>query len=239
MTRSVYRGILDLAVRHDAIPLNPVRSVGSLSSKADARVTVKDARRSFTRAERDAVIAYADTNLKAANRDLGDLIAFLGGTGARIGEACALRWSALDLKAGTADLGPTVVRIKGRGLIIQEKGKTTMSQRTVRLPTWLVVRLMEGQLRAESNHLDVVFASPLGLLRDPSNTSHHIRDVLNETGHPWASAHTFRKTVATLLDEAGVSARESANQFGHAKASMTMDVYMNRRTINERAAEVL
>ena len=79
----------------------------------------------------------------------------------------------------------------------------------------------------------------MGLLRDPSNTSHHLRDVLNETGHPWASAHTFRKTVATLLDEAGVSARESANQFGHAKASMTMDVYMNRRTINERAAEVL
>jgi integrase len=109
----------------------------------------------------------------------------------------------------------------------------------VRLPTWLVVRLTERQLRAEWNQWDAVFVSPLGILRDPSNTSHHIRDVLNETGRPWASAHTFRKTVATLLDEAVVSARQSASQFGHAKASMTMDVHMNRPTINERAAEVL
>ena len=134
MTRSVYRGIADLAARHDAIPLNPVRSIGSLSSKVDARPTVKDARRSCTHAERDAVTAYADTNLKATSRDLGNLIAFLGGTGARIGEACPLRWSALDLKAGTADLGPTAVSVRGKGLVIQETGKTQLSHRTVALP---------------------------------------------------------------------------------------------------------
>jgi len=84
-----------------------------------------------------------------------------------------------------------------------------------------------------------VFVSPLGLLRDPSNTSHHIRDLLNGTGHPSASAHTFRKTVATLLDEAGASGREAANQLGHARSSMTTDVCMSRRTTLERAREVL
>ena len=51
--------------------------------------------------------------------------------------------------------------------------------------------------------------------------------------------HTFRKTAATWLDEDGVSGRQVANQLGHAKPSMTMDHYMSRRVVTERAALVL
>ncbi len=50
--------------------------------------------------------------------------------------------------------------------------------------------------------------------------------------------HTFRKTAATCLDEDGVSGRQVANQLGHAKPSMTMDHYMSRRAVTERAALV-
>jgi integrase len=58
----------------------------------------------------------------------------------------------------------------------------------------------------------------------------------NAAGFPWATGDTFRKTVATLLDAAGTSGREVANQLGHVRPSMTMDVYMDRTTITEAAA---
>ena len=43
------------------------------------------------------------------------------------------------------------------------------------------------------------------------------------------TSHALRKTTATLLDAAGCSAREIADQLGHAKPSMTTDVYLGRQ----------
>ena len=42
----------------------------------------------------------------------------------------------------------------------------------------------------------------------------------------WITSHTFRKTAATILDEAALSARLIADQLGHARPSMTQDVYL-------------
>lgn len=236
-TRSVLRAVLDLAVKHDAIPYNPVRSAGPVH--APRKESTKDSDRAFTRAERDAVLTFADADDAAQRRDLPDLLAFLAGTGARLGEACGVRWSDLDLSAGTAKLGTPVVRVQGEGLVIQGHGKTKASTRTVRLPEWLVARLLARQVTAPANQWSAVFPSPALRLRDPSNTSHDVRDLLTAAGFPWATAHTFRRTVATLLDGAGASARDSANQLGHKRASMTQDVYMSKRTVTELAAEVL
>ncbi|HEY8620298.1 MAG TPA: tyrosine-type recombinase/integrase [Dermatophilaceae bacterium] len=40
---------------------------------------------------------------------------------------------------------------------------------------------------------------------------------------PWVNSHIFRKTTATLLDNAGLSARTIANQLGHAQPSVTQN----------------
>ncbi|WP_324276733.1 tyrosine-type recombinase/integrase [Blastococcus brunescens] len=49
-------------------------------------------------------------------------------------------------------------------------------------------------------------------------------------GGSWSkvTSHTFRKSVATRLDEAGLSPRQVADQLGHANPSMTLDVYFGR-----------
>jgi integrase len=47
-------------------------------------------------------------------------------------------------------------------------------------------------------------------------------------GYEWVTFHTFRKTVATLLDDAGLTARQVADILGHANPSMTQDVYFGR-----------
>lgn len=238
MTRPVLRGVLDLTVRYAALTHNPVRQAGP--PRPERTDSDRDTEPAFTREERDAVVTFADTDAKARSRDLGDLLALLAGTGARIGEACALRWSAFDLADGFARLGPTVIRETGKGLRIQGDGKSKSNTRTVKLPAWLVSRLLARQVAAVPNEWDVVFTSPLGHLRDPSNTTNDVTELLAAAGFPWARSHTFRKTAATLLhNAAGLSARDVANQLGHKRASMTQDAYMSRHTVPEAAAEVL
>jgi integrase len=51
--------------------------------------------------------------------------------------------------------------------------------------------------------------------------------------------HTFRKTVATLLDRQGASARMIADQLGHCRVSMTPDVYMGRIAASPELADAL
>ena len=53
------------------------------------------------------------------------------------------------------------------------------------------------------------------------------------------TSHIFRKTVATRLDEAGLIARQIADQLGHAHPSLTQDVYMGRNVVSAEAARLL
>ncbi len=76
-------------------------------------------------------------------------------------------------------------------------------------------------------------------LRDPSNTQREIRDRRDMLGYPELSTHSFRKTVATILDREGLSATEIADYLGHENPSMTQDVYMNTVKGSTRAAQVM
>ena len=70
---------------------------------------------------------------------------------------------------------------------------------------------------------------PLGGWRNPPNTQADLRDAFTAAGFDWVTTHTFRKTVATLMDHAGLSSRAAADQLGHANTSMTTDVYFGRK----------
>jgi integrase len=177
---------------------------------------------------------------KAIDWDLVDFIDMMLASGLRIGEAAAVTRPALDLDAGTVEVRGTVIRIDGEGLIIKAKPKSKSGWRVVELPQWAVTmlrrRLAAG---AADNEWEVVFTSPSGMLRDPSNTQADLRDVFDRAGYPDITSHTFRRTVATLMDEAGLSARAAADQLGHAKVSMTQDHYYGRRVAKTGAADVL
>lgn len=55
----------------------------------------------------------------------------------------------------------------------------------------------------------------------------------------WLTSHVFRKTTATVLDDAGQSARQVADQLGHSRTSMTQDAYIARKVRNPAAADAL
>jgi hypothetical protein len=49
----------------------------------------------------------------------------------------------------------------------------------------------------------------------------------------------FRKTVATMLDKAGLSARQIAHHLGHNRRRLTQDVYLGRGLASSEAAAAL
>jgi integrase len=53
------------------------------------------------------------------------------------------------------------------------------------------------------------------------------------------TSHSFRKTVATLIDEEGLSARIGADHLGHSRISMTQDGYMARGRVHATVADML
>jgi hypothetical protein len=63
--------------------------------------------------------------------------------------------------------------------------------------------------------------------------------VFTAAGFGWVTSHIYRKTVATLMDEAGLTARQAADQLGHAKVSMTQESYLGRKVARTGAAELL
>ncbi|GAB6987925.1 tyrosine-type recombinase/integrase [Nocardioides pyridinolyticus] len=224
ITRTVLSNVLTFAVDNGVLTANAMRQVRAIRSqtpKDDGR----DRTRAFTRDERDAVIAYADADAAALDLNprsvrkrqaTADLVAFLAGTGARIEEARSVRWDDYDPGTGAC-------RIRGT--------KSGSADRVVTLPAWLQDRLDARKARVGAE--GYLFASP-ALRADPekpwdqSNSANAVRAVLDGAGFSWAVPHTFRRTVATLLHEAGVPIVRIADQLGHADPAMTARVYLGR-----------
>ena len=135
------------------------------------------------------------------------------------------------------------LRTLAPGLHIQPRTKSDAGWRILALPPYLVDmhRRRQGEERFNGPN-GVVFASPHGpRLRDRDNTISDLRTIRRVLGPEWewVTFHTFRKTVATRMKEAGCTDIEVADQLGHADPSMTRNVYMGRNVTSARAAEVL
>ena len=66
-----------------------------------------------------------------------------------------------------------------------------------------------------------------------------LRTIFAAVGYPLVTSHVYRKTVAAVMDAGGLSARQAADQLGHAKVSMTQDNYFGRKVTRTGAADVL
>ena len=228
--RTVVSGVMGLAVRYGAVPVNPVREAGRV------RGGTRKAPRALTAEERARWLSALESDERAVRKDLPDLTRWMLATGLRIGEALAVAWSDVDLDAGTVEVDWKLIRIKGESLrrVRRLKGG---DDRTLPLPPFAITMLRRRCPGPAA--LGPLFPDSLGGWRDPSNTSRDLRAARGTAGFTWVTSHVFRKTCATILDEAGLSARAIADQLGHARPSMTQDVYMARQILSSAAAEAL
>ena len=56
----------------------------------------------------------------------------------------------------------------------------------------------------------VRFLSSVGTLRDPDGVIPQWRRVRDELGYEWVTGHTSRRTLATVIDAEGMTARTTA-----------------------------
>lgn len=252
--RSVLSGILGYAARMGAIIGNPIRDISPVPGGRKRKP------RSMTAAERTAWLEWLDTHIAAkplrdgeparramtwsaerntsviADRALGDITRLMLATGVRIGEAMAIGWDEVDLQAGTVAICWHIVRVRGQGLVRLPGAKSDAGDRVLRLPSWCVDMLLRRRIASEG--ATPVFPDTLGGWRDPNLVMRWMRWSRDEAGFSWVTSHVFRQTVITVLDEAGLSTREVADQAGHSRIGQTQD-YMARGIASERAAEVL
>ena len=106
-------------------------------------------------------------------------------TGLRISEAAAVVWGDVDLQRRTVAVRGNVVRVKGKGLVVQSDESSKLTVRTLVLPEW-AAELLRQRYDAESCPASrPVFSAPKGGLRDPSNTQADLRAAFTECGYEW------------------------------------------------------
>ncbi len=133
-----------------------------------------------------------------------------------------------------------IIEARGKG-IVRNTGKSETAQRTIPLPQWCVQMLAErrsaiGAVAPESP----IFPNSRGGYVNASNlTNRYWVPFRQRAGYEWVTFHTFRKTVGTLLDDAGLSARQIADVLGHSHPSMTLNTYMGRGQESRASAEAL
>jgi integrase len=143
-----------------------------------------------------------------------------------------------DEDAGTLTVSGKVVRVAGKGLERIDDTKTDAGKRTIPLPRFAIDALVKRRdLPYLGEHM-VIFPSSTGTLRDPDNFGKQWRAARDELGVPEVTAHSFRKTVATLIDDEGPSARIGADHLGHSNVSMTQDRYMARGRVHAEVADL-
>jgi integrase len=233
-TKTILRGALQLAVMANVLGTNPVRDVRPIKStskpKGASALTADQVRE---------LLGKLRASEYCRDHDLVDPITILIATGVRRSELLALTWTNFDEDASTLTVTGKVVRATGDGLQRIDDTKTDAGTRTISLPRFAVSALIERRSLPFLGEQSVIFPSTTGTLRDPNNFGRRWRAVRDELGVPGVTTHSFRKTVATLIDDEGLSARIGADQLGHTRISMTQDRYMSRGRVHTQVAELL
>jgi integrase len=184
-----------------------------------------------------------------AEERLGALWRLILTTGLRRGEALGLRWSDVDLRAGSASVSQNLVVVAGKLAMSTPKGEP----RRVSLPAGTVEALRAhracqgreqrlcGPAWADSG---LVFTTAVGSPLDPNNVYDDFRDACRRAEVPVIRLHDGRHTAATLALQGGAHPKLVQEMLGHASIEMTLDTYSHvvpgmHREVADRIEQVL
>ena len=174
------------------------------------------------------------------------------GVGLRQGEILGLRWSDVDLLAGTIRVREALQRVEGVFTFVEPKSVT--SRRLLPLPAIVREALLahrerrsaEGAARAgiSAEFADLVFTTTVGTPIDGISVTRRFQRILRAAGLPHQRFHDLRHACASLLLAQGVPARVVMETLGHSQISLTLNTYCHvipalGREAAERMDEVL
>jgi integrase len=237
-TKVVLGAMLGMAVRHDALAVNPVQQTSRIhrerqptrSLTLEDLVTVREAVRAWMTQQRPG---------PRASGDMADVVDLMLATGARIGEILALRWVDIDLQAARPKLTitGTIKTERGKGTYRKPNPKSDASVRTIVLPGFAIDMLNRRRAALPPDPIGAVFPTRNGTWHQVTNVERRWRQI-HRTGLEWVTPHTFRKTVATLISER-VDTETAAQQLGHSSPTITREFYISKPAIAADVAHVL
>jgi integrase len=168
-------------------------------------------------------------------------------TGFRRGELLGLRWSDVDLDAGTVSVKQARTRVR-KGAVTGPP-KTARSKRTISLDAGTVAELRSWKTRQTRERMAAGArlrdSGYVVTLRDgrppkPERFSIWYRAAVRRAGLRPIRLHDLRHTYVTVARSRGTSLDTISLRVGHAKTSITSDIYSHvLRQDDEAAAEAI
>ncbi|MGW5647551.1 site-specific integrase [Saccharopolyspora sp. NPDC003762] len=237
--------ICSYAVRYGAMDSNPVKSTDRLErdGKKEVKAMTLEQRMDL-RAKLVELGHRKQTDAKGRSlgrraqvwADLPDIMDGMLATGVRLGELLALDDTEVDPTAPTVLIGHHLVREKGVGLLRLRYRKGNGTGLLLMVPRWSVPMWRRRKLAARPG--GPIFPAWNDEWADPSNVIHRIREALDECGYGWVTSHVWRKTVATVLDEADLPTTAIADQLGNTP-KVVEEHYRRKRAANQATAAAL
>lgn len=159
-----------------------------------------------------------------ADPDHGIAWRLLAGTGLRRGEACALRWTDVDLRGRSIRVERQLVRASGR--IYETAPKSSAGLRTIPISAALADDL-RGHLRKQfliCRRGDYVISSD-GARVEPRTVNRWLAAAAARAGVEDAHPHRWRHTYGADAVSAGVDIRVLQRLLGHSNISVTARYY--------------
>jgi integrase len=240
--RTVLSLAFGLAVRYDAMRENPVRDAARLRKPPTQAMSltieqVEDIRRAVRGWRRGSGLPGPPPD-----GQLEQIIEVMLGTSARIGEVLAIRKCDVDVtkSPATVRLCGTIVSPAGKPTHRQSHPKTMTSTRTVSVPSFTAEVLRARLVNLASGPPgQLIFFSRNGTPLTTNNIRRRLRAVLEEAGIEGVTPHSFRRTVATVLDRAA-GADLAAEMLGHTSSQITRQHYIEPdEAVNPVTAEIL
>lgn len=168
-------------------------------------------------------------------------------TGMRPGEVVVLNWS--DIKGNVLRISADAVMIKGQGTKRDDRPKTKKSIRNIILPESVMQQLNAHRREQLAYRLpfgknwpepDAIFTTDDGRRMCKDSPTHMFQKILKANNLPHITLYGLRHTAASTMIAQGLSAKDVANQLGHAQASTTLNIYAHAfADANVRAAHVV
>ena len=154
-------------------------------------------------------------------------------TGMRQMEMLGLKWSDLDWINQTLKVDRQLVRPAGEGIKFTQP-KTRFGKRSLVLGS-KTTEVMRGHYERQHEEQQVagdkwqehglIFANHLGGPIHPRNLLRDFKSLLRDAGLPAIRFHDLRHTAASLMLNHGIPVIVVSRRLGHAKPSITLDVY--------------
>jgi integrase len=183
----------------------------------------------------------------ASGDRLGAALRLIAFTGIRRGECCGLRWSDVDLDAGTATIRQQLTQ-SGRAREFGEP-KTRRGARVLALDSGTIAALRTHRAAQATerlawgptyNALDLVFCREDGSPLAPDQVSRRFIALSAAAGLPRIVMHGLRHTHATHALAAGVDITIVSKRLGHSRSSFTADTYTRvLPEVDQEAAELI